>query len=222
MTDHSALRDPLIEALGVVHGFGTRTSRAPETTLRPIQVHGVDVMRVARDADPTPREADVIVCGGFAQSVGIVTADCVPILACAESGTAVAAIHAGWRGLAAGVVEAGIQALREVAPPGSTLFAAIGPHIGACCYEVDGRVLDAMEDRFGSAHVREASHATRDGHARLDLALISQLALDRSGVAQTGRARFDGRCTACDDAHFHSFRRDGEAAGRMGHYIVSR
>ncbi|MCP4037259.1 MAG: polyphenol oxidase family protein [bacterium] len=221
MTQESPLRHPLIDTLGVAHGFGTRTSVQPPDILRPVQVHGIAVMRVGRGGDTTTREADAIVCDVAGQSIGILTADCVPILACSESGAAVAAIHAGWRGLAAGVVEAGIEALRGLSPQGDGLFAVIGPHIGACCYEVDSPVLDAMTGRFGAGLVQEASSTTREGHAKLDLARLVEVALDRSGVAQARRARFEDDCTSCDAVRFHSYRRAGEAAGRMTHFIVS-
>ena len=139
------------ELLPVEHGFGVRGMPPPRDVVRPAQVHGIDVARV-RDGGAEPAEADAIIAVRPGRCVGVVTADCVPLLVASEDGAAVAAIHAGWRGLAAGVIERGIAALRE--HTGRALFAVIGPHIGPCCYEVDAPVVDALRSRFDGA-VRE-------------------------------------------------------------------
>lgn len=245
MRDADCIRHPLIERIGIAHGFGTRGSAAPPTALRPIQVHGAGVLYVKNVVDSStannsakdvprsnveyvdPRaggaeaEADAIVCGWPGQSIAIVTADCIPILACSESGNAVAAIHAGWRGLAKGVVEAGIEALREIASPGEGICSVIGPHIGGCCYEVDEPVLEAMTQRFGVEALARASHATGPGHARLFLAELVDSVLDRVGVAPELRGRLEQSCTCCEIERFHSFRREGRRAGRMVHFIAT-
>ncbi|MCH7867128.1 MAG: polyphenol oxidase family protein [Myxococcales bacterium] len=215
------IRHPLLESIGVAHGFGTRDSVAPVGTLRPIQVHGADVIQVDTESRFVESEADVIVCSRPATSVAVVTADCIPILACGESGGGVAAIHAGWRGLAKGVVEAGIEALRGNAATGERIYAVIGPHIGRCCYEVDEPVLDAMAARFGADVVSRASSATRPGHARLSLAALAEASLHRAGVGAGCYERLADSCTACETDRFHSFRRQGEGAGRMLHFIVT-
>ncbi len=225
MTDFDCIRHPLIESIGVVHGFGTRASSAPPDALRPIQVHGSKVLHVER-SDQFPcdaaAEADAIVCGIAGQSIAIVTADCVPILACCESGNAVAAIHAGWRGLAQGVVEAGIEALRQIASPGERIRAVIGPHIGRCCYEVDEPVLAAMNEHFGVEAVTRASIVTENlGHARLSLADLVDTALERVGVSPDLRDNLARSCTSCEIDRFHSVRREGERAGRMVHFIAT-
>ena len=227
MSDTDCIRHPLLEEIGVVHGFGTRESSAPLDVLRPIQVHGADVLRVEHD-DPIGQEAaaraDAIVCRSPGRSIAIVTADCLPILACCESGNAVAAIHAGWRGLAKGVVEAGVAALREISTPGERIRAVIGPHIGRCCYEVDEPVLEAMSLRFGAEAVRCASTstaATVPGHAQLSLAALANAALERAGVPSELRDTLAHSCTSCEIQRFHSFRREGKSAGRMVHFIAT-
>lgn len=215
------IRHPLIERMGVVHGFGTRDSVAPAGTLRPIQVHGADVVHVDKKRQYLETEADAIVCNRPAGTVAIVTADCIPILACSESGRAVAAIHAGWRGLAKGVVEAGIDALRGIAATGELICAVIGPHIGNCCYEVDASVLGVMTQRFGAEVVSRASNPTRQGHARLSLAELAVASLRRAGVGPGMHGRLAHSCTGCQVEQFHSFRRQGESAGRMVHFIAT-
>ena len=119
---------PLLSELGVEHGFGTRAAQAPEGLVRPHQVHGHTVIRAKRGQARDPLDADAVVSDDPALPVGIITADCVPILVASSSGAAVAALHAGWRGLASGVVEAGVRALADLSEPGAV--AVIGPSIG--------------------------------------------------------------------------------------------
>ena len=227
MTRNTGLQHPLLDRAGVSHGFGTRESAPPGDTFRPKQVHGVDVYCLSSalpDSVTSPTvdvEADAVCCVIPGQSVAVVTADCIPILACSESGSAVLALHAGWRGLAAGVVQAGIETLRAHASPGETLFAVIGPHIGGCCYEVDAPVLDAMVDRFGASAVERASTPTRRGHARLSIASLAIVDLDRNGVGAACRGTLPQSCTHCEAERFYSYRRDGERAGRMAHFIAT-
>ena len=205
-----ALLDPVLAH--VRHGFGTRGAPAPPDVRRPVQVHGT---RVAHASEPSLGEADAVVATDAGTAVGIVTADCVPVLA--TTGSAVVAIHAGWRGLAAGVIEVGVAALREAAP-GQAVRAAIGPHIGACCYEVDAPVWTGLQDRFG-ARVGTVLTATRPGHARIDLGALARAALEGAGVEEVGLAQ--AACTQCDAERFESYRRDGAAAGRLLHWIVA-
>ena len=211
---------PLLETLGVEHGFGVRNARPPPDVLLPEQVHGKVVAVPSPGGVLEPVQADAVVCSTPGQRIGIVTADCVPVLACAEDGSAAAAIHAGWRGLAAGVVAAGIERLKERG--GGPLRAAIGPHIGRCCYEVDEPVLAALRSRFGSSALGLASEPTRPGHARIALAALVELELEAAGVAPEARGALADSCTRCDSRRFHSFRRDGAAAGRLLHFIAVR
>ncbi len=204
------LEHPLLTAAGVRHGFGLRTSPARSDVRRPVQVHGAAV--VCADAEGALGEADAALATRPGVAVGVVTADCVPVLVAA--GGAVAAVHAGWRGLAGGVIPRALEALDELAP-GRELVAAVGPCIGPCCYEVDEPVLDAMRRRFGPA-LDGALSPTRPGHARLDLAALAREAL-RAGGAAVGVVA--GACTRCDAARFHSYRRDGASAGRLLSWI---
>jgi YfiH family protein len=208
------LRDPGLDAAGVAHGFGTRAS--PElAVLRPRQVHGIGVVWATPGA--ALGDADAVLTRSPGARVGVVTADCVPILVAA--GAAVGAIHAGWRGLAAGVVEAGVAELAR-AVPGASIRAAIGPCIGGCCYEVDAPVLDALRVRYGD--VLDAALApARPGRALLDLGRVVAHALGRAGLAFEAISDAARACTRCDAARFHSFRRDGSAAGRLLHWIAA-
>ena len=225
MSESDAIVHPILERCGVVHGFGTRTSQPPSETFLPRQVHGIAVHHFRVDATAQMAsdaiEADAVCSSTPGQSIGIITADCVPILACTESGRAVLAVHAGWRGLAHGVIEAGIEALIDEAPSGEKLCAVVGPHVGPCCYEVDDPVIEAMTQHFGEAAVMRASTPTGPGHARIALGDLAMLALERSGVGEASRAAIKDGCTACEGSRFHSYRRDGEIAGRMAHFIAT-
>jgi YfiH family protein len=125
----------------------------------------------------------------------VLTADCLPV-ALARAG-AVAMLHAGWRGLAEGVLEEGVRALAELDGDGA-IAAVIGPGACVCCYEVGPEVHAA----FGGAH--------REGR-RIDLRAIARDRLLEAGVAQVLDAR---ACTICDE-RFFSHRREGDRAGRQ-------
>lgn len=220
MTSGGFLVAPLLAASGVAHGFGTRDALEPAGLRRPVQVHGARVAVLDASSTDDLGEADAVVSVLADAPVAVVTADCVPILISSESGRAVSAVHGGWRGLAAGVVEAAAAALARAAP-GEALRAVIGPHIGGCCYEVDLPVLDAMRRRF-DASLDEAIRPSREGHAWLDLGALARVALLRSGVAPGAVASLPEACTRCHPSRFHSYRRDGAAAGRMVHWIAAR
>jgi YfiH family protein len=212
----------LLDAAGVRHGFGVRGSLPPPGTQRPRQVHGSRFVVAHPEVDAGSLEADAIVSRDPAIPVAIVTADCVPILATDTRGEAVVAIHAGWRGLAAGIVEAGIEGLRENLPRDSDLVAVLGPHIGPCCYEVDTPVLQALGSRFDPESMALASHPTRPGHARISLTELTHRALSLAGVSEDHRGTLAEHCTACGIDRFYSYRREAGQAGRLVHYIAPK
>ncbi|MHA7840006.1 MAG: polyphenol oxidase family protein [bacterium] len=220
------LCDPVLMDLGVPHGFGCRGADVPASTRLPRQVHGTALWDAfsgsrAGEEPEEPAEADVVLgCGGARRSVGIVTADCVPILASAAEGEAVVAIHAGWRGLAAGVIEKGLSALRDAAGAGS-IRAAIGPAARGCCYEVDEPVRAALSERYGSLLDREVIAPRRPGHFRLDLSRLAERIVRESGVSEACLGTRHRVCTICDPVRFESHRRDGARAGRLRHFITT-
>ncbi len=217
------LRHALLEEIGVEHGFGVRGAVDPPGVWRPRQVHGADVA-TASQCESGRVEADAVLAAEPGVRVGVVTADCLPILATTEDGRAVAAIHAGWRGLAQGVIETGIAALRREAGAsgssmgGGRLRAIIGPHVGACCYEVDEPVLSALSVRYGPA-LAEAVRPARGGHVWLDLGRLGREALRAAAIEADLIGALEGACTCCDPERFHSYRRDGRRAGRLLHFV---
>ena len=168
-------------------------------TLR--QVHSARVVEAV--AGPCG-EADALVARRCGLALRVVTADCVPILLDSASG-AIAAVHAGWRGLAAGIVEAAVERLGPQRP----IRALIGPAIGACCYQVGRDVADEVARRAGSAAVIVEQGDGRRPH--LDLALTARLVLERAGVDEVVTV---DACTRCQEARWSSYRRDGKGAGR--------
>jgi copper oxidase (laccase) domain-containing protein len=114
----------------------------------------------------------------------------------------------------------GVAELLEAAgSEAAGVVAAIGPHIGACCYEVDEPVLAGISHELGADALASAAPA-RPGHWMLDLGALAALALARAGVARTAIGTAAARCTACEPQSFHSFRRDGPRAGRLVHFVA--
>jgi hypothetical protein len=166
------------------------------------QVHGAGLLVAAAPNPPGegPAVADAVVTATPGVGVLVVTADCLPIAI--AGGGAVAIVHAGWMGLAGGVIAAGIAAVRELGS-GGPLAAAIGPGAGPCCYEV-GEELHARFAAYGP-QVRRGRN--------LDLPLIARRQLEAAGVADI---RALGICTICaDPALFFSHRRDHGVTGRQ-------
>ena len=221
MSAPQLLRHALLSNIGVDHGFGLRGLEELADLRCPRQVHGVAVATAQQCAGRGPApEADVVVSEEGGVRIAVVTADCLPILLAGDRGNAVAAIHAGWRGLAGGVISAGLAALRERLEKSERVAAVIGPHIGKCCYEVDEPVLDAFKEHFSEILPR-ALRQSRPGHARLDLGLLAREALRTEGVESDRIGFLEGGCTACDAERFHSYRRDGPEAGRLVHFIAA-
>jgi polyphenol oxidase len=181
------------------------------------QVHGAGVAMASRDRrHPWLRpEADVIVTDDPTAAVGVRVADCVPILLAADSGAAVAAIHAGWRGMARRAAIAGVHALQErfgIRP--ERLVAAIGPSIGPCCYEVGSATRDAFREAgHHDALVDRWFQPAQAGKFHLDLWRAAQDQLEGSGVLPAN-IHTAGLCTKTHEGVFHSYRADGDQTGR--------
>lgn len=172
------------------------------------QVHGIMVVDAAQGG--VEPEADGAFCVQSGVVCAVLTADCLPVLLCNRQGTKVAALHAGWRGLAAGVIEAGVQAL---CMPGSELIAWLGPAIGPEKFEVGAEVRTAFVQ-----HDPQAASAFRTMHAGKYLADIYMLArqrLQKLGLTGVYGGEF---CTVTESARFFSYRREG-VTGRMATLI---
>jgi len=172
------------------------------------QVHGTTVVE-AGGVRGSP-EADAAFTRRSGAVCAVLTADCLPVLLCDEQGTVVAAAHAGWRGLCAGVLE---QTLRAMDRPPAALLAYLGPAIGPAAYEVGAEVRQAFVDADPES---EAAFAPgKPGKFYADLYALARRRLVRSGVA---RVYGGGYCTYTECERFYSYRRDG-ATGRMASLI---
>jgi YfiH family protein len=165
------------------------------------QVHGAHVRWVdelPRGGQPRAGEDDADGQATMLSDVGamVLSADCIPVALGADG--AVAMIHAGWRGLAAGVLEVGVGLLRERGHGGERLTAIVGPCAGVCCYEVGPEVQRALGVQQSAAR-------------RIDLRAIAHQRLAAAGVAEVRDAQ---ACTICDE-RFFSHRREGARAGRQ-------
>jgi len=193
----------------LVHGFGTRVADIPErfgglATLK--QIHSARCVAAAGRTGVLG-QGDALLEDTVGSVVAVKTADCIPVLLIDDRQRAVAAVHAGWRGTAAHIVEAAIEGMRaRFGTLPADLRAAIGPGIGECCYEVGPEVAE----QFG-----------RHGRAHIDLGGANRRQLLDAGVTPE-RIYTSNLCTKCQPAEFHSFRRDKEAAGRMYSFVGIR
>jgi YfiH family protein len=158
--------------------------------------------------ETTGLEADGLLSGLPGVAVGVTTADCLPVLLAAPDGGAVAALHAGWRGLVAGILGRGVEALCEKAGCAPTeLWAAVGPGIRPCCFEVGGEVVEA----FSAAGFPERFFTQGNaGRPYGDLAGLAVWALGRAGLQDV---HVVGTCTRCEPERYFSYRRDGWPTG---------
>lgn len=175
------------------------------------QVHGADVVDAAAvrgvpDADASFASGPKVVCV-------VQTADCLPVLLCDATGRTVAAVHAGWRSLAADIVENAVQRMRESGA--DEILAWLGPAIGPRAFEVGEDVLAAFAGRKWHAPDAFQPLAGQPGKYLADIYVLARSALAAIGVA---RVSGGGLCTVSDPKRFYSFRRDG-VTGRMAALI---
>ncbi len=172
------------------------------------QVHGKRVVDASEIVAPT--EADASFTSDANVVCAIMAADCLPVLLCDRAGSAVAAAHAGWRGLCSGVIENAVSAMNI---PGNQLMAYLGPAIGPTAFEIGADVHAAFVAQDPRAQAAFREHGKEKWLA--DLYFLARQRLQQAGVA----AVFGGsHCTYTDPARFFSYRRDG-ATGRMAALI---
>lgn len=183
------------------------------------QVHGSKVL-VIKDSNPAGQpvvEADAIITNIAQVPIGIMTADCLPVLIYDPVKKAVAAVHAGWKGSAGGVSIEAINAMRlQYGSDPKDMVAALGPYIGPCCYSVRENVVDEFKNRFGSytGYIQKFKD-----EIRLDIGLANIEQLTGSGIPKANIS-FEPVCTSCNNALFFSYRKDGGRTGRQLSYIM--
>lgn len=224
---------------GILHGFSTRRSEHGEFTLGPIGsenpaipinrarflsavgmtgwpflklkqthsdiIHRMDDTRAAVE----PLEGDAAITAVHGVVLGIQTADCVPILIADRQGRAVAAIHAGWRGIAARIAEKAVNRIsKEYGIEPGDLVAAIGPHNAVCCYEVGDEVVEAVQDP--EVVIRRPDWKK----PHLNQGLANQRQLVGAGIPEN-QISASNLCTQCRSDLFYSYRREGKHTGRL-------
>jgi len=208
-SDHPEAWARIAEAAGVERGRVVRLK----------QVHGSTVVRAAVDGTSgRPSEGDAVVAADPSVALAVQVADCVPLLILDPHSGAAAAVHAGWRGMAAGVIGAAVRRLAgDFTSEPDSLLAALGPSIGPCCYRVGAELRDAFAGAGWTAAQSDLWFRT-NGELRFDLwrASLDQLVL--TGL-EPERIHTSALCTACHPEWFASYRRDGKGAGRQVGFI---
>jgi YfiH family protein len=166
------------------------------------------------EGKPPVGEADGLVTTDPGVVLAVLTADCAPVLLADPAAGVVGAVHAGWRGLAAGVVEAGVAAVAALGADPAATVGLVGPAVGGCCYEVGPDVREAVGARYPAALA-----TTRDGRPALDPAAGAAQALERAGVEVTN-VRLAGECTVDLADRYFSHRRDHGRTGRQAGLIA--
>ena len=210
-----------VRALVTTRQFGDMASEESKVKIRQLvageplwlrQVHGTTVADAESKANRP--QADAAVARKAGAVCAVMAADCMPVLLADAAGGVVAAAHAGWRGLSAGVIEAAVGEMRrEMRVPLAGIIAWLGPAIGPRVYEVGEEVRTAFLERDAAAAA--AFVATRPGHWLLDLYAVARQRLATLGIE---RVYGGGLCTYSDPERFYSYRRDG-ASGRMAALI---
>ena len=198
------------------HGFGTKHSSSwpagPNIAMLR-QIHSNKV--ILADRPGNLGEADALISNTPGLWLTIRTADCVPVLIADPENKAVAAVHAGWRGMLQQILPQTIRAMaRQFGGRAAALVIAIGPAIGGCCYEVGPDVAEKFASLF-------PERSDLNGTAKIDLVESAVRQLGRNGGIP-GQIDPSGLCTRCGVELFHSYRRDCEAAGRMVSAIAVR
>jgi YfiH family protein len=210
------------DAQAVAENRARLLARLPAPPLWLKQVHGSAVLDAAAyRSSLQPAEADAIVSRRVGEVCAVLTADCLPVLLCDRAGSVVAAAHAGWRGLLAGVLEHTVTAMKT---PSADLLAYLGPAIGPQAFEVGDEVKDGFVGAnpealaaFSASLPKDLGGADhrRNGKWRANLYLLARQRLARLGVKNV----YGGNdCTVRDAERFFSYRRDG-VTGRMAALI---
>ena len=200
----SVLLSPLLQNLPwIEHGFGTRHAVLSQDEMASLlQTHSSEVLRA--EAPGCAGEGDALITNRSGVALSIRTADCFPILLADVRTRAVAAVHAGWRGTAAKIVQVTLRKMRaEFGTSPSGVLAAIGPGIGVCCYQVG----EEVGRQFGL-----------EGAGPVDLLDANRRQLIEEGVPQQQIGVAEG-CTYCEPQRYFSYRREREQAGRMISFI---
>ncbi len=182
------------------------------------QAHGSNVLVIDKPIKDTfslsKISADAIITNQYDVAIGILTADCVPILLLDPVKKIVGAVHAGWRGTVKAVVQKAIEIMaREFGSDKKEILAAIGPSIGQCCYKIDEVVAKEFRD---NEYIKK-----EDDCWRLDLKKVNLSQMVSSGILGKNISVED-LCTSCRNDLFFSYRKDGKITGRQLNFVMLR
>jgi YfiH family protein len=179
------------------------------------QVHGKEILVIEGPLPDKPVEADAIVTNETGVAIGMLTADCQPILLFDPVNRAIGAVHAGWKGTALGiVVETGELMWKKYGTRPEDLIVSLGPCIGPCCYKVGWNVLEEYMKRH-----READCFSENDGLRMDISLANSIQLALIGVKNENISN-DASCTSCNSDLFFSHRKDNGRTGRQLSFIM--
>jgi len=186
-----------------------KVASLPSIPHQAIQVHQTDLLWCNGKGHMHQQHADILMSNQVNSAIAVRVADCLPILLADPETGMIAAVHAGWRGTAAGIIKYAIQTMLEHGVKQKNLLVALGPCIGPCCFAIDNKTAAALKESTGDA--KNCIVHTSKIHA--DLLEINRLQLIESGIAGVHIEAIRA-CTACDPGRFFSFRRDGKRTGR--------
>jgi len=177
------------------------------------QVHGDNIIEVTDKKMKEAGEADGLVTAENGVYLGVLTADCVPLLFIASKQRLAAAVHAGWRGTLSGIAAKAVAYFHSrYGVDAGDLEVALGPSIGVCCYEVNDDVASPLMKQWGA--LTTPSVAMKDGKPHINLSRLNRDILRHAGVPGTQLFQL-GPCTRCAAEDFYSYRREGGETGRQ-------
>ncbi len=180
------------------------------------QVHGTEIT-VVDEPEHAGGDADALVTRARGVALSVLTADCVPMLWVAATAAVIAATHAGWRGTLAGIAARTLHCLQgEFGVEPADVSVALGPAIGACCYEIDSEIVDQLQHRWGA--MPDAVRRAGAAKSMLDLRAANTAILTRLGVPES-RITAIGPCTRCAAKQYFSYRAAGGSTGRQLSFI---
>ncbi|MEO7652571.1 MAG: peptidoglycan editing factor PgeF [Bryobacteraceae bacterium] len=196
----------------LTHGFGDRSHDCPASAVILHQIHSDRCVTVGESDVNAGREGDALLTDRPGRIITVKTADCLPIFLVDERQRAIAAVHAGWKGTALEIARKAVaEMMKQFGTRAEDLHAAIGPGIGACCFEVGPEVAAQFRNQF-------PERSDLDRRTRVNLAEANRRQLAYAGLART-KIYTAELCTVCE-RQFHSYRRDREASGRMYSYLA--
>jgi len=184
------------------------------------QVHGSGVLLVDDTVQHLRKkiDADAVITAVPGVPIGMLTADCLPVLLFDPVNRAVAAVHAGWKGSAAGVVLKTVEAMKKnFGSRPCDLITALGPYIGPCCYTIGENVAAEFERNFGAGSVDYIQNIY--GEMRLDIGMANIAQLVEAGL-QRERISMEAACTSCNNGLFFSYRKESGVTGRQLSFIM--